>query len=169
MIFHVIFPREKSIRQKWGRGDPFFKIKYNCVVPYASESVTANIHRPSHLFFYGRHSTFILNKKVLCEKFYFFLDFFGNKCTLLFVHIEMMVCMILCCLYFIPSKKYPNEQYNIENFGVLMCPLSILIFFFFFFLGPFGIPLGRLAHLIKNLPSSEILEISVRITLKPFS
>ena len=45
----------------------------------------------------------------------------------------MMVCMILCYLYFIPSKKYPNEQYNIENFGVLMCPLSILIFFFFFF------------------------------------
>ena len=64
----------------------------------------------------------------------------------------MMVCMILCYLYFIPSKKYPNEQYNIENFGVLMCPLSILIFFFFFFLGPFGIPLGRLAHLIKNSP-----------------
>ena len=61
--------------------------------------------------------------------------------------------MILCYLYFIPSKKYPNEQYNIENFGVLMCPLSILIFFFFFFLGPFGIPLGRLAHLIKNSPS----------------
>ena len=60
----------------------------------------------------------------------------------------MMVCMILCYLYFIPSKKYPNEQYNIENFGVLMCPLSILIFFFFFFLGPFGtvpgtVPLGR--------------------------
>ena len=75
MIFHVIFPPEKSIRQKWGRGDPFFiKIKYNCVVPYASESVTANIHRPSHLFFYGRHSTFVLNKKVLCEKFYFFLE-----------------------------------------------------------------------------------------------
>ena len=66
----------------------------------------------------------------------------------------MMVCMILCYLYFIPSKKYPNEQYNIENFGVLMCPLSILIFFFFFFLGPFGIPLGRLAHLIKNLPKN---------------
>jgi len=60
--------------------------------------------------------------------------------------------MILCYLYFIPSKKYPNEQYNIENFGVLMCPLSILIFFFFFFLGPFGVPLGGLAHLIKNLP-----------------
>ena len=65
----------------------------------------------------------------------------------------MMVCMILCYLYFIPSKKYPNEQYNIENFGVLMCPLSILIFFFFFFLGPFGVPLGRLAHLIKNSPN----------------
>ena len=63
----------------------------------------------------------------------------------------MMVCMILCYLYFIPSKKYPNEQYNIENFGVLMCPLSILIFFFFFFLGPFGVPLGH-AHLIKNSP-----------------
>ena len=45
-----------------------------------------------------------------------------------------------------------NEQYNIENFGVLMSPLSILIFFFFFFLGPFGIPLGRLAYLIKNSP-----------------
>ena len=80
------------------------------------------------------------------------LLFFGNKCTILFVDIEMMVCMILCYLYSIPSRKYPNEQYNIENFGVLMCPLSILIFFFFFFLGPFGIPLGRLAHLIKNLP-----------------
>ena len=65
IIFHVIFPREKSIRQKWGRGDPFFKIKYNCVVyAYASESVTANIHRPFHLFFYGTHSTFVLNKKV---------------------------------------------------------------------------------------------------------
>ena len=58
----------------------------------------------------------------------------------------------LCYLYFTPSQKYPNEQYNIENFGVLMCPLSILIFFFFFFLGPFGVPLGRLAHLIKNSP-----------------
>ena len=33
-----------------------------------------------------------------------------------------------------------------------MCPLSILIFFFFFFLGPFGVPLGLLAHLIKNSP-----------------
>ena len=71
----------------------------------------------------------------------------------------MMVCMILCYLYFIPSKKYPNEQYNIENFGVLMCPLSILIFFFFFFLGPFGVPLGGLAHLIKNLPRKEEFQI----------
>ena len=69
----------------------------------------------------------------------------------------MMVCMILCYLYFIPSKKYPNEQYNIENFGVLMCPLSILIFFFFFFLGPFGVPLGRLAHLQK-FANSKIQE-----------
>ena len=60
--------------------------------------------------------------------------------------------MILCYLYDVPSRKYRNEQYNIENFGVLMCPLSILIFFFFFFLGPFGVPLGRLAHLIKNSP-----------------
>ena len=85
------------------------------------------------------------------------LLFFGNKCTgtILFVDIEMMVCMILCYLYSIPSRKYPNEQYNIENFGVLMCPLSILIFFFFFFLGPFGVPLGRLAHLIKNSPESR--------------
>ena len=58
-------------------------------------------------------------------------------------------------MYSIPSRKYPNEQYNIENFGVLMCPLSILIFLFFFFLGPFGVPLGR-AHLIKNSP--EFLE-----------
>ena len=31
---------------------------------YASELVTANIHWPSHLFFYGRHSTFVLNKRV---------------------------------------------------------------------------------------------------------
>ena len=73
----------------------------------------------------------------------------------------MMVCMILCYLYFIPSKKYPNEQYNIENFGVLMCPLSILIFFFFFFLGPFGVPLGGLAHLIKNSPKVARIRLGV--------
>ena len=112
---------------------------------YASEFVTANIHWPSHLFLYGRHS-FVLNKR-LKGSLREILLFFGNKCTILFVDIEMMVCMILCYLYSIPSRKYPNEQYNIENFGVLMCPLSILIFFFFFFLGPFGVPLGGLAHL----------------------
>ena len=59
---------------------------------------------------------------------------------------------IICTTMFQAGNVYPNEQYNIENFGVLMCPLSILIFFFFFFLGPFRIPLGRLAHLIKNSP-----------------
>ena len=58
--------------------------------------------------------------------------------------------MILCYLYDVPSRKYRNEQYNIENFGVLMCLLSILIFFFFFFSGPFGVPLGLLAHLIQK-------------------
>jgi hypothetical protein len=41
-----------------------------------------------------------------------------------------------------------------------MCRLSILIFFFFFFLGPFGIPLGRLAHLIKNSPKFEQIEMA---------
>jgi len=34
--------------------------------------------------------------------------------------------MILCYLYDVTSRKYRNEQYNIENFGVLMCLLSIL-------------------------------------------
>ena len=72
----------------------------------------------------------------------------------------MMVCMILCCLYFIPSKKYPNEQYNIENFGVLMCPLSILIFFFFFFLGPFGVPLGG------RTPDQKFAKIFAKLKLK---
>ena len=72
----------------------------------------------------------------------------------------MMVCMILCYLYFIPSKKYPNEQYNIENFGVLMCPLSILIFFFFFFLGPFGVPLGRLAQRTPDQKFSRICKFN---------
>ena len=116
---------------------------------YASGSVTKNIHQPSHLFLYGRHSAFVLTKRLrfLTRNFTFFLE-----CTILFVDIETMVCMILCYLYDVPSRKYRNEQYNIKKFGVLMCPLSILIFFFFFFLGPFGVPLGLLAHLIKNSP-----------------
>ena len=114
---------------------------------YASGSVTKNIHQPSHLYLYGRHSAFVLTNRLrLREIFTFF------RMYILFVDIETMVCMILCYLYDVPSRKYRNEQYNIENFGVLMCLLSILIFFFFFFLGPFGVPLGLLAHLIKNSP-----------------
>jgi hypothetical protein len=70
--------------------------------------------------------------------------------------------MILCYLYDVPSRKYRNEQYNIENFGVLMCLLSILIFFFFFFSGPFGVPLGLLAHLIKNSPKTARIRLGVR-------
>ena len=73
-------------------GIPFlYKINYNCVVyAYAPESVTANTHRPFHLFFYGTHCTFVLNKKV--KRFFARnFTFFGNKCTLLFVDIKMMV------------------------------------------------------------------------------
>jgi hypothetical protein len=77
-----------------------------------------------------------------------------------------MVCMILCYLYDVPSRKYRNEQYNIENFGVLMCPLSILIFFFFFFLGPFGVPLGLLAYRQCHVCPLSSFSISIKRSTK---
>ena len=41
---------------------------------YASGSVTKNIHQPSHLFLYGRHSAFVLTKRLrfLTRNFTFF-------------------------------------------------------------------------------------------------
>ena len=145
MIFHVIFPPEKSIRQKWGRGDPFFiKIKYNCVVPYASESVTANIHRPSHLFFYGRHSTFILNKKVLCEKFYFFLDFFGNKCTLFFIcphRNDGLYDFVLFVLY--SKQEIPKRAVQHRKFWCFNVPVVYFNLLFLLLFGTFWRTLGR--------------------------
>ena len=56
---------------------------------------------------------------------------------------------IICTTMFQAGNVYPNEQYNIENFGVLMCPsLSILANLLFLLLfGTFctvpGTPLGR--------------------------
>ena len=142
MIFHVIFPREKSIRQKWGRGDPFFKIKYNCVVPYASESVTANIHRPSHLFFYGRHSTFVWNKKVkrfFARNFTFFFEI--NVPFYLLTWNDGLYDFVLFVLY--SKQEIPKRAVQHRKFWCFNVPVVYFNLLFLLLFGTFWRTLGR--------------------------
>ena len=109
---------------------------------YASELVTANIHWPSHLFFYGRHSTFVLNKKVkrfFARNFTFFFEI--NVPFYLLTWNDGLYDFVLFVLY--SKQEIPKRAVQHRKFWCFNVPVVYFNLLFLLLFGTFWRTLGR--------------------------
>ena len=126
---------------------------------YASELVIANIHWPSHLFFYGRHSTFVLNKKgkrFFARNFTFFFEI--NVPFYLLTWNDGLYDFVLFVLYSkqeIPKRAVQHRKFWCFNVPVVYFNLLFLLLFgtFWYTLGTSRTPDQKFAkiEILKNL------------------